>query len=171
MDKNLTKQKLAKLLAGIEIGYFDTSKNWGEETNDYYYKYFDDPDPELRSLSLLAFTSMVGNWYHGPADVFYTSPHAIYSPPTSFYSFDDYLSAFLEHASQIKHDFPIMYSYIVYYLSELDKKRAFEHVFPEMDQKLFSQMRTLLFSGEKNVRRSSFNDLLREVGLPTFFSD
>lgn len=171
MDKDVIKQKLARLLNGIEIGFFNTAKDWGEETNDEYFKYFGDADEELRAMSILAFACMVGNWYNGPADVFYTNPRVTYSPPEPYYQFDDYLSAFLDHSFQIERDFPVMYSYIIYYLAELDKQKPFEHVFPTIEQTLFVNMRTLFASDEKRLKLASFNDLLREVGLPTFFLD
>lgn len=171
MDKDVIKQKLDRILKGIEIGLFDTAKGWGEETNDEYFKYFNDTDQELRAKSILAFACMVGNWYNEPADVFYTNPRVTYSPPEPYYQFDDYLSAFLAHASQIERDFPVLYSYIIYYLAELDKQKPFEHVFPKIEKALFVDMQSLFASDGKKLKLASFNDLLREVGLPTFFLD
>ena len=56
----MIKDKLAKLLRGIEIGAFDTAKDWGDDTKDYYYKYFNDEDNEIRGRSILAFDVYVG---------------------------------------------------------------------------------------------------------------
>ena len=170
----MIKYKISKLLDGIEIGYFDTCKPWGEETNDYYYKYFNDEDKEIRSGSILVFTAMLGNWYYEPADVFHANAYkgGIYDPSQPFYIFEDYLSAFLNHASLIKNEFPVLYRFTLYYLDLLDKQKAFERVFPHINQNLFIQMRALFDEDAQNDERyPSFNNLLREVGLPTFFLD
>lgn len=169
----MIKNKLAKLFNGIEIGAFDTAKDWGEETKDYYYKYFNDEDSEIRAGSILAFTCMLGNWYNGPADVFRTQAKigVTYSPDEQYYFFDDYLSAFLANAPSIKKDFPSLYSYTLYYLYVLDKQEVFESAFPQIDQELFKKMRDQLFSNEQgtDIHTPPFNKMLREVGLPTFF--
>lgn len=172
----MTKHKLKKLLEGIEIGWFDTCKNWGDETNGYYYKYFNDMDNEIRGGSILAFASMLGNWYHGSADVFRTTQGITYIPKEQFYFIDDYLSAFLKNDLHIREDFPILHSYILFFLYNLDKRKPFELVFPLLDQKLLNKMRTQLFINKENIPTNyidlpEFNNLLREVGLPTFFSD
>ena len=172
------KQKLARLLSGIEIGLFDTAHDWGEQTKAPYYKHFNDEDLEIRAHSILAFTAMLGNWRKGPADVFRTSknPNIIYIPEEQYYHIDDYLPAFLEHASTIKQNFPILYIYTVYYLFELDHKEPFEKAFPAINPELFKQMRAQLFT-EENIETiysktfPTFNQLLREMGLPTFFAD
>ncbi len=169
----MIKYKLAKLFQGIEIGAFDTAKDWGDDTKDYYYKYFNDKDNEIRAGSILAFTAMLGNWYNGPADVFRTQAKigVTYFPKEQFYYFEDYLPAFLVNAPSIKRDFPNLYSYTVYYLYKLDKQEAFELVFPQIEQGLFKKMRTQLFLSEQStqINPPSFNKMLREVGLPTFF--
>jgi len=170
----ILKHKLLNLLDGIEIGFFDTAKNWGEETNDYYFKYFNDKDKDLRSLSILAFTAMLGNWYNGPAFVFRAPP----LPHKQFYFIEDYLPPFLENAVSINEEFPVLYSYTLFYLYELDKRKGFENVFPFVDHNLFNQMRSQLFNENgkdvlvsRHSKLPAFNSLLREVGLPTFFSD
>ena len=172
------KQKLARLLNGIEIGLFDLALEWGEHTRAPYYKHFNDVDPEIRAHSILAFTAMLGNLLKGPADVFRTSknPNITYCPEEQYYRIDDYLPAFLEHASNIKQDFPILYIYTVDYLFELDYKEPFEQVFPAINPELFKQMRLQLFT-EENIKTinsitfPTFNQLLREMGMPTFFTD
>lgn len=167
----MVKNKLAILFNGIEIGAFDTAKYWGDETQDYYYKYFNDKDFEIRAGSILAFTAMLGNWYNGPADVFRTQTRVTHLPVEQFYFFDDYLSAFLANASSIKKDFPNLNSYTLYYLYVLDKQKVFELVFPQIEQELFKKMRTQIFSIEQDTDMYTppFNKMLREVGLPTFF--
>jgi len=172
----MIKHKISKLLDGIDIGYFDTCKPWGEETNDYYYKFFNDEDKEIRSGSILIFTAMLGNWYHGPADVFYVNANkSVYYPPQPFYLFEDYLSSFINYSPLIKKEFPVLYSYTLNFLYQLDQQKAFERVFPHINQNLFIQMRDQLFINDEDAksyeRLPSFNTLLREVGLPTFFLD
>jgi len=167
----MIKYKLAKLFQGIEIGAFDTAKDWGNDTKDYYYKYFNDKDNEIRAGAILAFTAMLGNLYNGPADVFRTKSGVTYLPKEQFYFFEDYLSAFLVNAPSIKWDFPNLHSYTVYYLYKLDKQEAFELVFPQIEQELFKKMRAQLFLIEHSaqINPPAFNKMLREVGLPTFF--
>ena len=169
----MIKAKISMLLNGIEIGHFYTCKPWGEETNEHYYKYFNDKDKEIRSGSILVFTAMLGNWYHGPADVFYANAdRGVYYPPQPYYLFEDYLSSFIKSAPLIKEEFPILYRYTINFLYQLDTQRAFEGVFPEIEQNLFIQMRDQLFSNDEDVinivRLQSFNTLLSEVGLPTY---
>ena len=172
------KQKLARLLSGIEIGLFDTAHEWGENTDAPYYKHFNDEDLEIRAHSILAFTAMLGNCLKGPADVFHTNknPNVTYYPEEPYYRIDDYLPAFLEQASDIKQHFPILYIYTVGYLFELDHKEPFEQVFLALNPELFKQMRLQLFT-EENIKTinsitfPTFNQLLREMGLPTFFAD
>ena len=170
----MIKDKLAKLLRGIEIGAFDTAKDWGDDTKDYYYKYFNDEDYEIRGRSILAFTSMLGNWDGGAADVFRAGAKrgVTYYPKEQFYFFEDYLHAFLEYAPSIKEDFPNLYPYTLMYLYTLDQREAFELVFPQIDKALFNRMRTELFSDElgSQINPPAFNKMLQEVGLPTFFS-
>ncbi|WP_312473511.1 hypothetical protein [Neobacillus sp.] len=172
----MIKNKLANILSGIEIGLFDTCKNWGEENYDYYYKYFNEKDFEIRGRSILTFAAMLGNWYKGSADVFRTVQGVIHLPKEQFYFFEDYLSAFLKSASSIKNDFPNLHTYILYYLYNIDKEKPFELVFPQIDHWLFKEMRTQLFFNKKifpinHIILPPFNNLLKEVGLPTFFSD
>lgn len=81
----MVKYKLAKLFQGIEIGAFDTAKDWGDDTKDYYYNYFDYKDNEIRAGAILAFTAMLGNLYNGPADVFRTKAGVTYLPKEQFY--------------------------------------------------------------------------------------
>ena len=172
------KHKLETLLSGIEIGLFDLALHWGEETYAPYYDYFNDEDSEIRSRSILAFTAMLGNWLSGPADVFRANknPNITHFPIKQVYHFDDYLPAFLKHASSIRKDYPTLYTYTLYYLQELDKQEPFEQVFPEINPGLFQQMRTQLFTEDMMDKISfknlpAFNQLLREMRLPTFFKD
>lgn len=172
----MIKYKISKVLDGIEIGHFHTCKRWGEETDDYYYKYFNDEDKEIRSGSILVFTAMLGNWFYGPADVFYANAdRGVYYPPQPFYLFEDYLSSFIKNAPLIKKEFPVLNRYTLNFLYQLDQQKAFESVFPHINQNLFIQMRDQLFSNDEDAKNDerlpSFNTLLREVGLPTFFLD
>ena len=57
---DMIKYKLAKLFQGIEIGAFDTAKDWGDDTKDYYYKYFNDKDNEIRGRGYISFYGYVG---------------------------------------------------------------------------------------------------------------
>lgn len=148
----MIKLKISMLLNGIEIGHFYTCKQWGEETNEYYYKYFNDEDKEIRSGSILVFTAMLSNWYYGPADVFYANAdRGVYYPPQPFYLFEDYLSSFIKNAPLIKEEFPILYRYTLYFLYQLDKQKAFERVFPHIEENLIIQMRDQLFSNDADA--------------------
>ncbi len=132
---DMIKYKLAKLFQGLEIGAFNAALDWGDDTKDYYYKYFNDKDNEIRAGAILAFTAMLGNWYNGPADVFQTKG-VTYVPKEHYYFFEDYVTVFLVNAPSIKRDFPNLYSYTVYYLYKLDEQEALEDIYPPIDQKL-----------------------------------
>jgi len=61
MTENIIVQKVKEALSGIEIGYFNTAKNY------IFDEYFNDDDYETRKYTLLIFTCMLGTWYNKSA--------------------------------------------------------------------------------------------------------
>lgn len=70
MAKTLV-DKAKSILEGIEIGFFDTAKNWDEDNYDEYFKYFSHSDIEVRKYSLLIFAAGLGNWFVGSSIIFH----------------------------------------------------------------------------------------------------
>ncbi|MBO0603702.1 hypothetical protein I2483_18730 [Sporosarcina sp. E16_3] len=174
MTKRLV-DKAKSILEGIEIGFFDTAKNWDVDNYDEYYKYFSHPDFEVRKYSLLVFAAGLGNWYGGSAIIFRPIEERkkekwFLSYKEKIYYFEDYVRSFIDNREAIKKEFPFLYSVIVSFLIQLDNEKRFEYIFSPVDKQLFIVLRQLL-SGLEVKHQYNFNDLLREVGLPTFFEN
>ena len=174
MTKTLV-DKAKSILEGIEIGFFDTAKNWDVDNYDEYYKYFSHPDFEARKYSLLVFAAGLGNWYGGSAIIFRPieerkKEKRFLSYKEKIYYFEDYVRSFIDNREAIKQEFPFLYSVIVSFLIQLDNEKRFEYIFSSVDKQLFIVLRKLL-SGLEVKHQYNFNDLLREVGLPTFFEN
>lgn len=94
--------------------------------------------------------------------------------PQKIYHLKYYIKSFLDNREPIKQEFPFLYKAIIYYLNELDYEKPFEVIFPSVDEQLFISLRKVLRNSgidEKYVYEFNFNDILREVGLPTFFKN
>lgn len=176
--KFLTKaliDKAKSILSGIEIGYFITSKKWTKNNYDDYYQYFSHPDYEVRKYSLLVFGAGLGNWSAKSAFIFtHRQRKDPDFDPQKIYHLKYYIKSFLDNREPIKQEFPFLYKAIIYYLNELDYEKPFEVVFPSVDEQLFISLRKVLRNSgidEKYVYEFNFNDILREVGLPTFFKN
>ena len=174
MTKTLL-DKAKSILEGIEIGFFDTAKNWNVDNYDEYYKYFSHPDFEARKYSLLVFAAGLGNWYGGSAIIFRPIEERkkekwFLSYKDKIYYFEDYVRSFIDNREAIKQEFPFLYSVIVSFLIQLDNEKRFEYIFSSVDKQLFIVLRQML-SGLEVKHQYNFNDLLREVGLPTFFEN
>ncbi|WP_186673743.1 hypothetical protein [Sporosarcina sp. BP05] len=174
MTKRLV-DKAKSILEGIEIGFFDTAKNWDVDNYDEYYKYFSHPDFEVRKYSLLVFAAGLGNWYGGSAVIFHPieerkKEKRLLSYKEKIYYFEDYVRSFIDNREAIKQEFPFLNSVIVSLLIQLDNEKRFEYIFSSVDKQLFIVLRQSL-SGLEVKHQYNFNDLLREVGLPTFFEN
>ncbi|TAA66093.1 hypothetical protein [Planococcus salinarum] len=169
--------KAKRILEGIEVGFFDTGKEWSSENYADYYRYFSHPNKEVRKYSLLVFAAAVGNWWMKSAFVFYSHADIIYYSDLKehldkIYFIEDYFQAFLANKVAIKEEFPLLYNAIVVDLIKLDNENQFENVYPSVDPQLFFQLReTWIKSNIDTSYEYNFNDLLREVGLPTFLKD
>lgn len=173
MAKTLV-DKAKSILEGIEIGFFDTAKNWDEDNYDEYFKYFSHSDIEVRKYSLLIFAAGLGNWFVGSSIIFHPIEEhkkemRFQSSKDNIYNFEDYVRSFINNRETIKQEFPILYNLIVYYLFQLDNKKRFEYIFSSVDKQLFIELRQVLNYSRLDEHQINFNDLLREVGLPTFF--
>ncbi|MFJ7733994.1 hypothetical protein ACIQXF_19215 [Lysinibacillus sp. NPDC097231] len=174
MTKTLV-DKAKSILEGIEIGFFDTAKNWNVDNYDEYYKYFSHPDFEVRKYSLLIFAAGLGNWHIGSANIFRPIEKKekwFNSFKDKMYYFEDYVRSFIDNREAIKQEFPILHNAIALYLIRLDNEKRFEYIFSSVDKQLFIVLRQVLIDSGLEVKHQyNFNDLLREVGLPTFFKN
>lgn len=165
-----------EILKGIEIGFFDTAKPWNEENYEEYFRHFNDPNPEVRKYALLIFGAALGNWQMKSAFVF---PRATDPDPQfrnmnerKIYRFENYIQAFLENKEAIQKEFPTLYKSIIINLILLDQEVPFENDFPGMNSKSLADLRkTIGQSGFTGQSQFSFNQILREVGIPTFFKN
>lgn len=174
MTKTLV-DKAKSILEGIEFGFFDTAKKWDDDNYDEYYKYFSHPDYEVRKYSLLIFAAGLGNWYMKSAFIFRPIEERIkengtYTSKDRLYYFENYVSSFIDNREAIRQEFPLLYKEIANYLLQLDNEKRFEYIFSSVDKQLFIVLRQVL-SGLEVKHQYKFNDLLREVGLPTFFKN
>ena len=95
-----------------------------------------------------------------------------HSSKDRIYYFEDYVRSFIDSKEAIKQEFPILYSRIVAFLIQLDNEKPFEYIFSSVDNQLFIVLRQMLTDPGLEVKHQyNFNDLLREVGLPTFFEN
>lgn len=169
--------KAKRILDGIEVGYFDTSKDWSVENYADYYRYFSHPNNEVRKYSLLVFAAAVGNWWMKSAFVFHSHDDLkrnvhLQKHPDKIYFIEDYVQAFLANKKSIEEEFPFLYKAILVDLIKLDNENHFENIFPSVNPQLFIQLRkTWNNSSVDEKYEYNFNDLLREVDLPTFFKD
>ena len=170
-------QKVKHIVDGIEIGYFDTAKNYDSDSFEEYFKYFGDPDKETRKYALLLFAAMLGNWHGGSARVFTPEEERLkrsnYSPNENYYDFKEYIKAFLEHHKNIEKEFPYMYEVIISFLIwiEKDRKGYYEKWFPEIPSELFQQLRSEVLIPKRNQIDVfiSFGLLFKEIGIKPFF--
>lgn len=170
-------QKIKHIIDGIEIGYFDTAKNYASDNFEEYFKYFGAPDKETRKYTLLLFTAMLGNWHGGSARVFIPEEKRLkrpnYSPNETYYDFKEYIKAFLEHHKNIEKEFPYMYEVIISFLIRIEKDRegSYEKRFPEIPSELFRQLRSEILIPKENQIDVfiSFGLLFKEVGIKPFF--
>lgn len=170
--KRTLVDKAKSILEGIEIGFFDTAKYWDEDNYDEYYRYFSHPDIEVRKYSLLIFAAGLGNWVIGSSIIF--RPNKDQKKEKSYnsskdrtYNFEDYVRAFIDNRDAIKQEFPILYNAIISYLIQLDNTEQLNFV----EMQLYLVLRQVLTDSGLKEHKYNFNDLLREVGLPTFFKD
>ncbi|CEG28557.1 hypothetical protein BN1002_03479 [Bacillus sp. B-jedd] len=164
----MIKEKFAQLFSGFDIVDFVTCKDWGEHTHDDYFKYFNDPDKEIRAGSLLAFACMVGNWYYGSGIVFHCKGE-MFTPREPLYVLGDYMSAYLVSKLTIKREFPVLHNYVLYYLEQFDKDVPYEKCFPDEEKEAFNQVRSLIFQGEtipaNNFHLPEMQKLLKELSI------
>ena len=177
MTKTLV-DKAKSILEGIEIGFFDTAKNWNEENYDDYYQYFSHSDFEVRKYSLLVFAAGLGNWFMKSSFIFRPIEELergkhLHWHQDRIYQFESYVKSFVDNSEAIKQEFPLLYNAIVCYLLQLDNEKRFEYIVRSVDKQLFIVLRRILTDSGLDTEKYqySFNDLLREVGLPTFFMD
>ena len=170
--KRTLVDKAKSILEGIEIGFFDTAKYWDEDNYDEYYRYFSHPDIEVRKYSLLIFAAGLGNWVIGSSIIFrpvkdQKKEKSYNSSKDRTYNFEDYVRAFIDNRDAIKQEFPILYNSIIDYLIQLDNTEQLNFV----EKQLYLVLRQVLTDSGLKEHKYNFNDLLREVGLPTFFKD
>ncbi len=160
--------KAKKILEGIEIGFFDTAKNWDEDNYDEYYQYFSNPNFEVRKYSLLIFAAGLGNWLMGSSIIFHPNKNQKYnSSKDRIYNVEDYVRSYIDHREAIKLEFPILNNVIINYLIQLKNTAQFSLI----EKQLYLDLREVLTDSGLEVHQYNFNDLLREVGFPTFFKD
>lgn len=163
-----------EILEGIEIGFFDTAKPWNDRNFEKYYQYFNDPDQEVRKYALLVFGAALGNWQMKSAFVFPRNtdpiPKSHVADENKVYRFEDYIQAFFENKEAIESEYPTLYKSILINLVSLDLEVPFEKDFPDMNPEYLAKLRRMIRqSGLNEHSQFHFNQLLREVGLPTFF--
>ncbi|WP_301109210.1 hypothetical protein [Sporosarcina sp.] len=165
--------KAKSILQGIESD-FDLGFNWKDEYFDNYYRYFDDPDAEVRKWSLLIFAGGLGSWSLQSANIF--SPDGEGWNEDKEYIFEDYVQAFLTHREAIKKEFPLLYNYLVWVLLYLDKRKPFDSIFTSYisypsyispNIKLFRELRQVLNSSgiDVNILPNNHQAIMKEVGL------
>lgn len=164
-------EQAERVLKGIEIGYFNTGGHY--EFRDEYYKYFSDPDPQARRHALAVFTRMLKDWDSESCFVF--MPVKVWRDrgEEPYYQFEDYLAAFLKHHKKIEQEFPVMHEYIIKFLIQIEKRKghSYEGWFPEVDPKIFEELRKeiLITKSYLKDRSTSMKYFLREVGIAPFF--
>ena len=175
MEKTLV-EKAQNILDGIEIGFFDTAKRWDKDNYDDYYKYFTHPNFEVRKYALLIFGAGLGNWLIKSSFIFQPIEKGkielgYLSDKNEVYNFEDYVRSFIENREAIKQEFPNLYNSIASSLTLLDNENRFESIFTSVDKQLFIKLRKVLADSEPIKHQYRFNDILREVRLPTFLKD
>lgn len=171
MTEKTIVEKVKETIEGIEIGYFDTAKPY---IFDEYFKYFDDADYETRKHALFLFVCMLGNWYSKATFVFKPASERLkYGASTTYYDFERYLTALLQHYSKIERDFPYMFEFIVLYLILIEQQRgvSYEEWFPEIEATLFQELREKIFIPNSRFVQAihPIKYLFREVGIQPFF--
>lgn len=170
MTEKTIVEKVRETIEGIEIGYFDTAKPY---IFDEYFKYFDDVDFETRKHALFLFVCMLGNWYSKATFVFKPESERLKYGASTYYDFERYLTALLQHYSKIERDFPFMFEFIVVYLILIEQQKgvSYEDWFPEIDATLFQELKEKIFIPNNRIVQEvhPIKYLFREVGIKPFF--
>lgn len=150
--------KAKHILGYIPIG-LDTAKNWNEQNFDYYFKYFVDPNQEIRKYSLLVFAAGLENWIIESATIF--TPYNEISPD---YIFEDYIKSFISNKESIKTDFPALYNHMIISLLELNEQKKFNSIAGITSDTVLNDLQILLRETDKNsLKYLAFDEVLAEI--------
>ncbi len=104
----------------------------------------------------------------GSSIIFHPNKNQKYnSSKDRIYNVEDYVRSFIDHREAIKLEFPILNNVIINYLIQLNNTAQFSLV----EKQLYLVLIEVLTDSGLEEHKYNFNDLLREVGLPTFFKD
>ncbi|AQQ52880.1 hypothetical protein [Planococcus lenghuensis] len=151
-------EKAKRLLEGLEVGHFETAKDWNSDDYEDYFLYFGDADPEVRKLSILVFASALGNTRRGVARVLQPRSHERFR-----YAFDDYAEAFLVHKEAISRDFPILYRTIVCEMKKWHEETPLSVAFIDVEPRLIDDLLALADEAVVDCAELTFKDLLEEM--------
>lgn len=140
-------KKAKQILEGLRDGHFETAKDWSPDTKEDYYLYFNDPDYETRKLAILVFAAAVGNSRRGVARIILSDKKIADSKTSGFedksrfaYSFEKYLTAFLDNQEAIQKEFPLLHKVILAELKLWHDEKSFFIIFSDVEKELLEKI-------------------------------
>lgn len=173
MNELIKKVKLITI--GFNVGYNDTLGDYYEENFDYFHRYFNDSDEETRKHAFFLFMYLLGNVYAGHVGVLPRQFGETHKNPNTRYVFEQYLQAFLQHEQQLQKDFPIIYHYAIYYMSNIEETlgATYETHYSDIPKELFQALRTEVLAPNEQMKEMKqlpqMKYLLHEMNIEPFF--
>ncbi|UPM55457.1 hypothetical protein [Gottfriedia acidiceleris] len=154
----LIKEKIDKLyeLINKEGGIIDFP--WCTSLYYHYFLHFNDGNEYYRAGSLIAFWGLLCEWEDGSGFPFNSGKVDYQS-----HLFDQYIDKFIIYSTNIQKKYPNLYFVIIESLKTLDKEKDFVRVFPNIEVKVFNNLRGFLelynTQSPKNVYKRAFRDV------------
>lgn len=168
-------KKVRAITEGFNIGYHDTLGNYDATNFDYFYQYFNDPDKETRKHAFFLFMFLLGNVHAGHHGVLPRQHKETHENPNTSYVFEHYLQAFLRNHQQLKNEFPIIYHFTIYYMSNLEETldATYETYYHDIPKEIFQRLRTEIMEHNQQMKDITqlpkMKYLLREINIEPFF--
>jgi len=163
--------KVQNALTGVGVGYFDTGMTC---PYDRYDLYFNDENLEIRRSALTAFVMMLGTW-HSRSSFSFTPQHKrkfnSTDPNETWNELHHYIKAFVTHHQDIKRDFPVLYSFMIWFFIHIEKESllTYEEKFPELDSSWCTRLRQEILLKNIDIKMPPMKNFFIETGITPFF--
>lgn len=136
-------EKVHSIIGCFNIGYYHTVGNYSENNLDYFYQYFNAPDKEIRKHSFFLFMYLLGNLNAGHRGVL-----------SSRNDFECYVKAFLLHHQQLQEEFPNVFHYTVYFLSNNEEVigKKYEYYYRDIPKDILYKLRHEILEPNEHMK-------------------
>lgn len=172
-------EKVTSITQGFNIGYVHTVGYYSENNFDTFYHYFNSPNIETRKHSFFLFMYLLGNLHAGHIGVFRSRKQykKDLGNPKTFYDFERYIEALLFFHRKLGKDFPTIFHYTVYFLSNNEEVigKKYEYYYEDIPEDLFYKLRREILEPNNYMRDMKLlpemKYLLQEIGIEPFFKN